>query len=200
MIKALFLLLILLAAPAQARPVTAADIRAYYDAHIAPLPDVPPLVLMTFMLAEDKYFRAHPLTNSTITRWIARGMLRPGQSRSDQVTTTATIAQALTRQEVLNYYVQRTYLGLGCSGAADAAQAYFGQPLADLSLSQIAYLAILPKAPARLHPTLGATRALARRNWLLQEMARLDVIPQSEAADAQAAPLGTQTPLGTCDR
>lgn len=185
-------------AVAQAAP-TAAQIRTHYDAEYASLDPLPQLVLDAFMVAEDKYFLTHALTNSTITRWIARGMLRPGQGGTVHFATTATVASALSRQEVLNYYAQGVYMGLGCYGARDAAFAYYGKPPDALSLAEIAYLAVLPKAPVQMHPQRNPTRAIARRNWLLQEMARLNMISFDQAHTAEAAPLGTQSPLRRCD-
>jgi membrane peptidoglycan carboxypeptidase len=187
-----------LALQAQNAP-SAAQIRGHYDTTFAGLEPLPDLVYRAFMVAEDRNFDHHPLVNSTLTRWIARGMLPPGAPHSAHFATASTVAHALTRAEVLNAFAQGAYLGLGCYGARNAALAYFGQPITDLDIAQIALLAILPKAPIPFHPARHPDRATARRNWLLQEMARAGTIPPAQARQAEAEPLGLRSPLGRCD-
>ena len=94
--------------------------------------------------------------------------------------------------------MNRVFLGQGCSGVAGAAEAYFGKPVAALAVQEVAYLAILPKAPVVFHPERAGDKALERRNWLLGEMAEAGLIPADVAETAVDLPLGVQEPLGTC--
>ena len=67
-----------------------------------------------------------------------------------------------------------------------------------LSISEAAYIAALPKAPSSLHPDREPDRAIAARNRVIAEMERAGSINGGDAASAQAEPLGTRHPIGTC--
>lgn len=110
------------------------------------------------------------------------------------------IGQALTREEIADWFVTRVYLGQRCFGVAGAAEAYFGKEVRALAVEEVAYLAILPKGPAVFHPELAEEKALERRNWLLGEMADAGLIAGQVAKGAMDSPLGVRGPLGTCDR
>ena len=69
-----------------------------------------------------------------------------------------------------------------------AAYNYFGKPLHDLDLAQMAYLAALPKGPSNYHPIRHKPAAIARRNWILGEMANLGWVSRSAAAAASSRP------------
>ena len=72
-----------------------------------------------------------------------------------------------------------------------ASRAYFDKDVADLTLPEAAYLAVLPKAPSNYDPVRATDRALGRRNYVLREMVSNGYITEAQRAAAAAAPLGT---------
>lgn len=176
--------------------LTPEAVRAAYEADRAGWEAVPPLVVQAFVLAEDKGFWEGPYPRSTVTRTITAWYPEPGMGPSLPVE--LAIGQALTREEIADWFVNRVYLGQRCFGVAGAAEAYFGKEVRALAVEEVAYLAILPKGPAVFHPERAGIRALERRNWLLGEMAEAGLIAPREAMAATALPLGVRDPLGTC--
>src|SRR5690606_35706712 len=81
------------------------------------------------------------------------------------------------------------FLGHRAYGFAAAAQIYYGTPLAELTLPQLAMLAGLPKAPSRDNPLTNPDNALERRNYVLGHMHQLGYIDRAELEQALAAPL-----------
>ena len=176
--------------------LTPEAVRAAYAADRAGGEAVPPLVVKAFILHEDKGFWEGRYPRSTVTRTITSWYPEPEMGPSLPVE--VAIGQALTREEIADWFVNRVFLGQGCSGVAGAAEAYFGKPVAALAVQEVAYLAILPTGPAMFHPERAAEKALERRNWLLGEMAGAGLIPADLAGTAMDLPLGVQEPLGTC--
>jgi penicillin-binding protein 1A len=132
---------------------------------------------------------------STITQQVAKNLLL-----GDEYSVTRKIKEAflarrienvLTKQQILALYLNQIFLGRNAYGVQAAARAYFDKDVAQLQLHEVAYLAILPKAPSNYDPDRRTQRALDRRNWVLSEMERNGKISASERAAAQAQPLGT---------
>jgi penicillin-binding protein 1A len=132
---------------------------------------------------------------STITQQVAKNLLL-----GDEYSVTRKIKEAflarriesvLTKQQILELYLNQIFLGRNAYGVQAAARAYFDKDVADLSLPEIAYLAVLPKAPNNYDPNRHTQRALDRRNWVLAEMERNGKISAAQRAEAQAQPLGT---------
>ncbi|MDB5721157.1 MAG: family penicillin-binding protein [Alphaproteobacteria bacterium] len=132
---------------------------------------------------------------STITQQVAKNLLI-----GDEYSITRKIREAflarrienvLTKQQILELYLNQIFLGRNAYGVQAAARAYFDKDVDQLSLPEMAYLAILPKAPNNYDPDRATSRALARRNWVLMEMERNGKINAAQRAAAQAAPLGT---------
>jgi len=94
------------------------------------------------------------------------------------------IEQELGKDEILELYLNKIYLGERAYGVAAAAQAYYGKNLEQLSLSECATLASLPKAPSRINPIKNPQRSLERRNYVLGRMNELGYVND---ADYQAA-------------
>ncbi|WP_067621697.1 transglycosylase domain-containing protein [Alicyclobacillus acidiphilus] len=105
------------------------------------------------------------------------------------------IDRDFTKQEILTQYLNRVFLGENCVGVEQAAERYFGVNLAKgqtLSLTQAALLAGLPQAPSEYDPIRHPKEALARRNQVLEAMAKYGYISEAQARTAQKAPLGVK--------
>ena len=175
-------------------------VRAAYVADRAGWEEVPPMVVQAFVLAEDKRFWEKSAFRSTVTQNIGRWYPETSSvPRTPHRATTLAGAQALEHEEIADWFVNRVFLGRGCFGVAGAAEAYFGKPVAALAVQEVAYLAILPKGPADLHPVRAKDKAVERRNWLLGEMVEAGLLADEVAGDAKGMPLGVRKPLGTCD-
>ncbi|MEM7242371.1 MAG: transglycosylase domain-containing protein [Pseudomonadota bacterium] len=109
------------------------------------------------------------------------------------------IGEALSHDEVLNWYVNQIFLGQSCFGAPGAAIAYFGRPIVDLKFEEIAYLAALPKAPVLFHPVRSYELAIERRNFVLSEMLESGFISNDEAETAIQTALIVRLPLERCE-
>lgn len=94
-------------------------------------------------------------------------------------------------EQVVEYFMNFQYFGAKAYGVANAGRVYFGKPLDQLSLAEIAYLAALPRAPNSNRRGLRTEEAISRRNAILQDMARAGVVPAEEAAMAAQQPLVT---------
>src|SRR5687768_5848350 len=132
---------------------------------------------------------------STITQQVAKNLLL-----GDEYSVTRKIKEAflarriervLEKQQILALYLNQIFLGRNAYGVQAAARAYFDKDVDQLTLPQMAYLAILPKAPSNYDPDRQTARALERRNWVLGEMERNGKISPAQRAAAQAEPLGT---------
>ena len=99
------------------------------------------------------------------------------------------IEQVMSKQRILELYLNEIYLGLGSYGVAAAAQAYFNKGLDQLTLPEAAFLAALPKAPNNYNPFKFPEAAKARRDWVLDRMADDHCITAAQAAAAKAQPV-----------
>jgi penicillin-binding protein 1A len=179
-------------------------------------PEFPPLLVRAYLAAEDRTFFEHggvdypgivsalitnfrndgrPVGASTITQQVAKNLLLTNEvsyvRKAREALLAYRIEDALSKEQILELYLNQIFLGRNAYGVQAAARAYFGKDLKDLSLGQFAYLAILPKGPANYTPERNMDRALARRNWALGEMLRNDFITEAQHAAAVAEPLGT---------
>lgn len=101
------------------------------------------------------------------------------------------IESVLTKQQILELYLNQIFLGRNAYGVQAAARAYFGRDVSELTTAQAAYLAALPKAPANYDPVRHPERARQRRNWVISEMARNNFITAEERDAAMREPLVT---------
>lgn len=90
------------------------------------------------------------------------------------------LEQTLTKEEILELYLNKIFLGNRAYGIAAAAETYYGKELKDLSLAEMAMIAGLPKAPSRYNPIVNEPRAMTRRNYILQRMAEQGFISPDE--------------------
>lgn len=184
--------------------------------------EYPKQLVEAFISAEDKTFFSHhgidipglvraafqgivsgetPRGTSTITQQVAKNLLIGNEvsylRKGKEAILAWKIENTLSKEQILELYLNSIELGRNAGGVEAASQAYFGKELDQLSLPQMAYLAILPKGPANYSPERYEARALERRNWVLGQMLANGFITEAQHAEAVAAPLGTiprQTP------
>lgn len=139
---------------------------------------------------------------STITMQVAKNYFltneRSFSRKINEILLALQIERSLTKDEILELYVNKIYLGNRAYGVEAAAQVYYGKSIKDLSLAQMAMIAGLPKAPSRYNPLANAARSLERRNWILERMLKLGFIDQARYQAAIQEPVGAsyhvQTP------
>jgi penicillin-binding protein 1A len=131
---------------------------------------------------------------STITQQVAKNLVLGGEVSLARKVKEAILArrieQTFTKEEILEIYLNMIFLGRNAYGVEAAAQAYFDRPVGGLTLEQMAYLAVLPKAPSNYNPDRYPERAVERRNWVLGQMRDNGHISAAEATAAAAQPLG----------
>jgi penicillin-binding protein 1A len=130
---------------------------------------------------------------STITQQVAKNMLvgadRTLMRKVREAILAVRIEQALSKERILELYLNEIFLGQQAYGVAAAAQAYFNKGLDELSLAEAAFLAALPKAPNNYNPLRFPEQARARRDWVLDRMAEDGHITREEARYAKAEPI-----------
>ncbi|NBI40903.1 penicillin-binding protein 1A [[Haemophilus] felis] len=133
---------------------------------------------------------------STITQQLARNFfLTPEKSiirKAKEAVLAIEIERALTKNEILELYLNKIYLGYRSYGVAAAAKTYFGKELDQLTLSEIAVIAGLPKAPSTMNPLYSLKRATERRNTVLWRMLTTNYIDQQEYEAALKEPINAQ--------
>ena len=182
-----------------------------------PVAAIPDMVKQAFISAEDQKFWSHkgvdplaiaraawvdlqqygqgrrPIGASTITQQVAKNMLLGNElsvaRKVKELILAVRIDQTMSKEKVLELYLNEIYLGLQSYGVAAAAQAYFNKSLDDLSLPEAAFLAALPKAPNNYNPFRFPDAAKARRDWVLDRMAEDRAITVEQASRAKATPI-----------
>ena len=159
--------------------------------------DVPGLVGAVLDYASKYGSGERARGGSTITQQVAKNLLKDDSYSVSRKAREAILAwrleRTLTKQQILEIYLNQIFLGRNAYGVQSAARAYFDRDVADLDLPQMAYLAILPKAPANYSPERSPDRAIERRNWVLGQMQANGFISPAERAAASSAALGTVT-------
>lgn len=176
--------------------------------------EIPPRLIQAFLAAEDDRYFEHPgvdyqgllraawqlaLTGrksqggSTITMQLARNFFlsneRTYTRKIKEILLALEMEEQLSKEQILETYLNKIYLGNRAYGVGAAAQVYFAKPVADLSLSEMAILAGLPKAPSRDNPANSTQRARNRRNYVLRRMHELGHINDLELELARAEPV-----------
>jgi membrane carboxypeptidase/penicillin-binding protein len=103
------------------------------------------------------------------------------------------IEKELSKDQILELYLNKIYLGKRAYGVAAAAQVYYGKRVEELSLPEVAMIAGLPKAPSRYNPVANPERATLRRNYVLRRMLELRMIPQQAYDAAVVEPVNAVT-------
>lgn len=171
--------------------------------------DLPERMIQAILAIEDDRFFEHPGIDykgllraglelartgqkrqggSTITMQVARNFfLSPEKSyirKLKEIFLALKIEKALSKQEILELYLNEIYFGQRAYGVGAAARVYYGKPLEALSLAQTAMIAGLPKAPSANNPVSNPTRAIERRNYVLKRMYVLNFIDSQTYLDA----------------
>lgn len=177
------------------------------------LTQLPPYVPHAFLAAEDKRFYRHGALDlwgigralvvnyqagrivqggSTLTQQLAKGLfLGPDQTlkrKIQEAVVARRLARMLTKDEILELYLNRTYFGANTFGIDAASRTYFGKPASKLTLAESALLAALPKAPTRMALTHNMAGALVRQKLILDSMLAEGWITPQDRADALANP------------
>ncbi len=175
--------------------------------------EIPEKLRQAFLSAEDDRFYKHPGVDyqgilramvhliktgergqggSTITMQLARNFYLSSEKtyarKINEIFLALKIEQELSKDRILELYLNKIYLGNRAYGVAAAARVYYGKMLKDLNLAQMAMIAGLPKAPSRYNPVINPQRALTRRDYVLRRMADLGFITDAEHRWAKAQP------------
>ncbi len=133
---------------------------------------------------------------STITMQVARNFFLSREKtltrKLYEVLLAFKIEASLSKDQILELYVNQIYLGQRAYGFAAAAQTYFGKPLEKITLPEAAALAGLPKAPSAYNPISNPSRAKQRQLYVLRRMHELGYINDAQFQRAQKAPLATR--------
>ena len=186
-----------------------------------PYEQIPPTLVKAFLAAEDRKFFEHGGIDlqglmrassrdvwnmvrgrklqggSTITQQVAKNVLLNNDATFGRKIKEAILArrleETLPKERILELYLNEIWLGYRSYGVAAAAYNYFGKPLNELTVAQMAYLAALPKGPDNYHPIRHRTAALGRRNWIINEMANMGAVSSQQADQALHEDLKVQT-------
>lgn len=178
-----------------------------------PIAKVPKQMKQAILAAEDERFYQHGgidyihvaravLSNlgsghvqsgaSTITMQVARNFFLSGEKtfsrKFNEALLSFKIEHSLSKDQILELYINQIYLGQRAYGFASAAQIYYGQPLDKLSIAQTAMLAGLPKAPSAYNPVVNPKRAKIRQHYVLRRMRELAMIDDKQFQAALAEP------------
>ncbi|WP_430460409.1 penicillin-binding protein 1A [Thalassolituus sp. LLYu03] len=130
---------------------------------------------------------------STITMQVAKNYYLSSEKtfarKFTEIMLALKIEQALTKEEILELYINKIYLGKRAYGIEAAAQVYYGKSIKELNLAQLAMIAGLPQAPSAANPINNPQRAMDRRNYVLARMRTLDMISGEEFEEAARAPV-----------
>ncbi len=185
-----------------------------------PYDRIPPRLAQAFLAAEDRNFFAHSGVDvgglsraaaknvgnfmegnrleggSTITQQVAKNVLLTNEQtlgrKLKEVILARRLEASLDKKQILELYLNEIFLGYRSNGVGTAAYNYFGKSVDELSLSEMAYLAALPKGPSNYHPTRRKEQAIDRRNWILGEMAKVGWVTPAEALAASKEDLVVQ--------
>lgn len=129
---------------------------------------------------------------STITMQVAKNYFltseRSFSRKINEILLALQIERELSKNEILELYVNKIYLGHRAYGIEAASQVYYGKPITELSLAQLAMIAGLPKAPSAFNPLVNPARSKERRDWIIGRMYRLGSIDEARYQQALAEP------------
>jgi penicillin-binding protein 1A len=189
-----------------------------------PIQAIPDRVKAAFISAEDKNFYTHPgidipgiiravITDvrnlgtgkrpvgaSTITQQVAKNFLLSSDQTIDrkikEMILAFRIERAYSKDRILELYLNEIFLGMGSYGIASAALTYYDKSVNELTVSEAAYLAALPKGPSNYQPFRHTDRAIARRNFVIDRMVENGYVSKEEGDKAKAEPLGVHLRRG----
>ena len=130
---------------------------------------------------------------STITMQVARNVYLSTEKtytrKIYEILLTFKLEHLLTKDQILEIYMNQIFLGNRAYGFASAAETYFGKPLKDISIAEAAMLAGLPKAPSAYNPISNPKRARSRQLYIIERMEENNFITAKQALEAKAEPL-----------
>ncbi len=181
---------------------------------VVSIQDVPPVMKNAILAAEDDRFYQHGGVDyigilraaaanlagggkrqgaSTITQQVARNFFLSGEKtytrKLYEALLSFKIENNLTKDQILELYINQIFLGQRAYGFAAASQIYFGKPLKDISIAEAAMLAGLPKAPSAYNPIVNPKRAKIRQQYVLRRMRELGYITEVQFESALKEPL-----------
>ncbi len=176
--------------------------------------ELPPQVVHAFLAAEDDRFFEHPGVDwqglvratvkfaatgekaqggSTITMQLARNVFLSSERTFDrkfkEILLALRMERELSKEEILETYLNKIFLGERAYGVGAAARVYFDKDISELTLGETAVIAGLPKAPSRDNPVSNPERARERRDYVLHRMRDLESISELEYEAALAEPV-----------
>jgi penicillin-binding protein 1A len=176
--------------------------------------EVPTQIIQAFLAAEDARFYQHPGVDwqgivravahliktgdkaqggSTITMQVARNFFLSREKtylrKLNEIFLALKIERELSKDKILELYLNKIYLGHRSYGIAAASQAYYGIEIDELTLAQMAMLASLPKAPSSTNPISNPAGAKIRRNYVLQRMLEENFLTEEEYQAAHTSPI-----------
>ncbi|TCS33740.1 penicillin-binding protein 1A [Paucimonas lemoignei] len=174
-----------------------------------PIKQMPPLMTKALLAIEDESFYRHDgvdykgvlraaLSNfvkggnaqgaSTITMQVARNFFLSREKsysrKVNEIMLAYKIERELSKDQILELYMNQIYLGERAYGFAAAAYTYFGKPIRDISVAEAAMLAGLPKAPSTMNPVVNPKRARQRQLYILKRMRELNYITEAQYQQA----------------
>ena len=181
--------------------------------NLVPIRDIPPVMIQAVLAIEDARFFEHSgvdyrgmvragLANlgqarsqgaSTITMQVARNVYLSAEKsymrKIYEVLLTFKLEHRLTKEQILEIYMNQIFLGQRSYGFSTAAQTYFGKTLKELTVAEAAMLAGLPKAPSAFNPITNPKRARSRQLYIIERMQANGFITSDQARAAKAEPL-----------
>lgn len=176
--------------------------------------DLPERMKLAFIASEDERFFEHPGVDwqgiaravvhlaryreigpggSTITMQTARNFFLSREQtylrKLNEIFLAFHIERELTKEQILELYLNKIYLGQRAYGIGAASRIYYGKAPDELTLAETAMIAGLPKSPSTANPIRNPERALERRSYVLRRMLDIGAINQEEFAEASAAPV-----------
>ena len=180
-----------------------------------PADEIPDLIKQAFISAEDKNFYTHPGYDirgivaaaidaaksggrnvrgaSTITQQVMKNFLLDGSRKAErkikEIILATRIEDTLSKEKILELYLNEIFLGQNSYGVTAAAQTYFNKTLRELAPHEAAFLASLPKAPSDFHPVRRKDRLSQRRDYVLREMWQNGYLDEATYEAEKAQPL-----------
>jgi penicillin-binding protein 1A len=185
--------------------------------NLTPLKDIPKVMVDALLAIEDADFFQHSgisykafaraaLANlksaksqggSTITMQVAKNVYLSSEKnymrKIYEILLTFKLEHMLTKDKILEIYMNQIFLGNRAYGFSAASEAYFGKPLKDITIAQAAMLAGLPKAPSAFNPLVNPTRARSRQQYIIERMLENGFITAEQAAQAKAEDIKLKT-------
>lgn len=183
-----------------------------------PIAEIPPVMKQAVLAIEDARFYEHSGVDyigvlraglaqfgnvgsqgaSTITMQVARNFYLSSEKvlsrKLYEVLLALKIESQLSKDQILELYMNQIYLGQRAYGFAAASEIYFGKPLKDISVAEAAMLAGLPKAPSAYNPIVNPRRATVRQQYIIDRMLDNGFISPEQHADAKAEKLRYRAP------